>query len=210
MLDSISKRIAELQNLYSEVSKVSNASDLQNVLSRKRQEKEDLENDERNIESDEMQTEPEEGHEFCHILLENITDENFTDVQAVILDSIQYMAEESETAQTRLVEAGESGKAEELNEKITEIRDLYAEVSEASTAAELKGVLLTYEQEKALDSIEKKIELLKARMNESENANDEQLNSRITELTALIEDLKGAESFDELEKIMHSARDTTV
>lgn len=210
MLDSISKRINGLQNLYSEISKVSNASDLQNVLSRKRQEKEDLENDERNIEPDEMQMESDEGNEFCHILLENITDENFTDVQAVILDSLQNMTEGAEAAQTRLTEAGESGKAEELNEKITEIRGLYTEVSEVSTAAELKEVLLTYEQAKALDSVEEKIELLKARVNESENASNEQLNSRITELTTLIEDIKGAESFDELKKIMHSARDTTV
>jgi len=210
MLDSISKRITELQNLYSEISKVSNASDLQNVLSRKRQEQEYLENDERNTEPDEMQTELDEGHEFCHILLENITDENFTDVQTVILESLQNMTERAEAAQTRLTEAGESSKAEELNEKITEIRYLYTEVSEASTAAELKEVLLTHEQTKALDSIEEKIELLKSRVNESENASDEQLNSRITELTALIEDIKGTESFDELKKIMHSARDTTV
>lgn len=210
MLDSISKRITELQNLYSEVSKVSNASDLQNVLSRKRQEKEDLENDERNIEPDEMQMESDEGNEFCHILLENITDENFTSVQAVILDSLQNMTEEAEATQTRLTEAGESGKVEELNEKITEIRDLYTEVSEVSTAAELKEVLLTYEQAKALDSVEEKIDLLKARVNESENTSDEQLNNRITELTTLIEDIKGAESFDELKKIMHSVRDTTV
>lgn len=210
MLDSISKRITELQNLYSEISKVSNASDLQNVLSRKRQEKEDLETDERNIEPDEMQMESNEGNEFCSILLENITDENFTNVQAVILDSLQNMTEEAEAAQARLTEAGESGKVEELNEKITEIRDLYTEVSEVSTATELKEVLLTYEQAKALDSVEEKIDLLKARVNESENASNEQLNNRITELTDLIEDIKGTESFDELKKIMHSARDTTV
>ncbi len=210
MLDSISKRITELQNLYIEISKVSNASDFQTVLSRKRQANESMENDGRNVEPDEMQTETDEGHEFCHILLENITDENFTDVQAVILDSLQNMTERAEAAQTRFTEAGDSSKAEEINEKITEIQDLYTEVSEASTAAELKEVLLTHEQAKAIDSVEEKIELLKARVNESENASDEQLNSSITELTALMEDIKGAESFDELKKIMHSSRDSAV
>ncbi|WP_011307952.1 hypothetical protein [Methanosarcina barkeri] len=210
MLDSISKRITELQTLYSEISEVSTASYLQKALSRKRQKNEGIENDGRNMEPDEMPTEPDEVHGFCHILLENITDENFAEVQDVILDSLQNMTEKAEAAQTRLTEAGESSKAEELNEKITEIRDMYTKVSEASTAAELKEVLLTHEQAKALDSVEENIGLLKARINESGNASDKQLNSRITELTALIEDIEGAKSFDELKKIMHSARDTAM
>ncbi len=210
MLDSVSKRITELQILYNEISKVSNASDLEKVLSRNRQANEDMGNNGKHMETDEMRIGPDGRHGFCPILLDNITDENFTDVQAVILESLQNMTEKAEAAQTRLMEAGENSKAEELNEKITEIQDLYTEVSEASTAAELKEVLLTHEQAKALNSVEEKIELLKARVNESRNASDQQLNSRITELTALIEDIKGVESFDELEKIMHSARDTEV
>lgn len=210
MLDSISKRITELQTLYSEISKVSNASDLQKVLSSDRQANEGMGPGGRRMEPDEMQMEPDGRHGFCPVLLENVTDENFTDVQAVVLDSLQNMTDRVEAAQTRLTEAGESSRAEELNEKITEIQDLYTEVSEASTAAELKEVLFTHEQAKALDSIEQKIELLKARVNESGNASEEQLNSRITELTALTEDLKGAESFDELKEIMYSARDSAV
>jgi hypothetical protein len=210
MLDSISKRITELQTLYSEISKVSNASDLQKVLSSDRHTNEGMGYGRRHMEPDEMQIEPDGRHGFCPILLENVTDENFTDVQAVILDSLQNMTERVEAAQTRLTEADESSRAEELNKKITEIQDLYTEASEASTAAELKEVLFTHEQAKALDSIENKIELLRARVNESGNVSDKQLNSRITELTALMEDIKGAESFDELKEIMYSARDSAV
>lgn len=210
MLDSISKRITELQTLYNEISKFSNASDLQKILSRNRQANEGIGNEERHMEPDKMQTEHDGKYEFCLILLENVTEENFTDVKAIILDSLQNMTERTEAAQTRLMEAGESSKAEELNEKITEIRDLYTEVSEASTAAELKEILLNHEQAKALDSIEEKIELLKSRVNDSGSVSDEQLNNRITELRALIEDIKGVKSFDELKKIMRSSRDTAV
>jgi 23S rRNA U2552 (ribose-2'-O)-methylase RlmE/FtsJ len=174
MLDSTSKRITELQTLYSEVSKVSNASDLQKVLSGNRQANKNMENNEKHIEPDEMQTEIDEKYGFCLILLENITEENFTDVKAVITDSLQNMTEMTETAQIRLTEGCESSKAEELNEKITGIRDLYTEVNEASTAAELKEILLNHEQAKVLNSVEKKIELLKSRVNESENANYQQ------------------------------------
>ncbi|WP_292388166.1 hypothetical protein [Methanosarcina sp. UBA5] len=210
MLDLISKRITELQTLYSEISKVSNASDLQKVLSSDRQANEGMVPGVRHMKPDKMQMEPDGRHGFCSILLENVTDENFTDVQDVVLDSLQNMTERVEATQTRLMKAGQSSRAEELNEKITEIKNLYAEVSETSTAAELKEVLFTHEQAKALNSIEKKTELLKARVNKSENASDEQLNSSINELTVLMEDIKGAKSFDELKEIMYSARDSAM
>jgi len=207
MLDLISKRITELQTLYSDISKVSNASDLQKVLSNDRQVNEGMENGGRCVGPNEMKMEPDGRNEFCPVLLENVTNENFTDVQAIVLDSLHNMTERIEAAQARLTEAGESSRAEELNKKLTEIQNLYTDVSEASNAAELKEVLFTYEQAKALDSIEKKIELLKARVHESGNASEEQLNSRITELTALIEDIKGAESFDELKERMYSSQE---
>jgi hypothetical protein len=116
----------------------------------------------------------------------------------------------TETAQTRLMEGCESSKAEELNEKITETRDLYTEVNEASTAAELKEILLNHEQAKVFNSVEEKIELLKSRVNESENASDQRPNVRITGLTTLIGNIKRAKSFDELKNIMYSARATAV
>ncbi|HWQ48482.1 MAG TPA: hypothetical protein VN414_05960 [Methanosarcina sp.] len=210
MLDLISKRITELQTLYSDISKVSNASDLQKVLSNDRQVNEGMENGGRCVGPNEMKMEPDGRNEFCPVLLENVTNENFTDVQAIVLDSLQNMTERIEAAQAGLTEAGESSRAEELNKKLTEIQNLYTDVSEASNAAELKEVLFTHEQAKALASIEKKIELLKARVHESGNASEEQLNSRITELTALIEDIKGAESFDELKEIMYSARNNAM
>lgn len=160
-LDSISKRITELQNFYSEISKVSNISDLQKVLSSDRQVNDGMNPDRRHIAPDEMQKEPDGKHGFCSALLEKITEENFTDFQAIVLDSLQNITEKFEAEQTMLTEAGESNRAKELNEKITEIKSLYTEASEASTAAELKEVLFTHEQVNVLDSIKKKLSSLK-------------------------------------------------
>ena len=206
ILSSISKKITELQNLYSKVSKVSNASDLQKVLSDNRQANEGMGPSGRHMGPDEMQIRIGGMHRFYPDMLENVTDENFTAIQAEMLDSLHNMTQKLEASQTRFTEAGESNRAIALNEKITEIQTLYTEVSEVSTAAELKEVLFTHEQAQALDSLERKIELLKARVNENGNMSDELLSSRITELTALTEKIKGAKSLDELKEIMYSAR----
>jgi hypothetical protein len=205
LLDSISKKITELQTLYSEVSKVSNASDLQKVLLDHRHANEGMGPVGRHMGHDGMKRGPRGIHGFYPQRLDNMTDENFTEVKAEMLDSLQNMTEKLETAQAKLTEAGESERATELNEKITEIQTLYNEVSKASTAAELKEALFAHKQAQALDSLEKKIEILEARVNENES--DEQLSSRITEFTALKEEIEGAESFDELKEIMYSARE---
>ncbi|TFH03408.1 MAG: hypothetical protein E4H06_04510, partial [Methanosarcina sp.] len=134
----------------------------------------------------------------------NVTEENFTDVQTEMLDSLQNMTEKLEEMQTRLSEAGEDDRAEELEEKIAELQNLYADVSEASTAAELKEIIFAHLQTQAVDSLEKEIKFLNARIAEDGNTNDEQLEDRITELTALIADVEGAESLDELREIMSS------
>ena len=45
-------------------------------------------------------------------------------------------------------------------------------MSEASTAAELQEVVFTYMQTQAVDALEKKIEHLQAKVNESENTSE--------------------------------------
>lgn len=208
LLDSISKKIVKLQTLYSEVSNVSNASDLQKVLSDYRHTNEGMGPAGRYRSHDEIQIGSGGMQGFYPHALENMTDENFTYIQTEMLNSLQNMTEKLENAQARLTEAGESDRAEELNEKIAGIQNLYTEVGEASTAAELKEVLFSYEKAQAVDSLEKKIEFFKARVNENENRSDERLNSRIAELTSLKEKIKGADSFSELKEIMHSSRNT--
>jgi hypothetical protein len=205
ILDSISKKITELQSLYSEVSKVSNASDLKKVLSH-RQANEGMEPEGRHMGPDGM------NHGLCRMpelfglnQVENVTDANYTDVQTEITDSLGNMTEMLEAEQTRLTEAGEDDRAEELGERITDLQNLSTDVSEASTAAELQEVVFTYMKTQAVDSLETEVEHLQVKVNENENTSDK-ISSRITELTSLIEDLNGAESLGDLKEIMSSSR----
>jgi hypothetical protein len=198
MLNSITERIAELQSMYSNVSETATAEELQAVLIAERQANAERAGPgEKNGLSGEMC-----GPGLFEV--ENVTDENFTDVQTEMLDSLQNMTEKLEEIQTRLTEAGDEDRAEELEEKITELQNLYAEVSGASTAAELKEIVFTHLQTQAIASLEKEIESLNARIAEDGNTNDERLEDRITEINALIADVEGAESLDELKEIISS------
>ena len=198
MLNSINEKIAELQNRYSNVSEAATAEELQAVLLAERQA-----NAERTRHG-EKNGFPGEMCGPCLFEVGDVTDENFTDVQTKMLDSLQDMTDKLEEIQTRLSEAGEDDRAENLDEKIAELQNLYAEVSEASTAAELKEIIFAYLQTQAVDSLEKEIEFLNTRITEDGNTNNGQLEDRITELTALIADVEGAESLDELREIMSS------
>ncbi|AKB28019.1 hypothetical protein MSSIT_1300 [Methanosarcina siciliae T4/M] len=198
ILNSITEKIAELQSKYENVSEASSAEELQEVL---------LADRPANAESagfGEKNGLPCEMYGSCLFEVANLTDENFTEVQTNMLDSLQDMTEQLEEMQTKLEEAGEDDRAEELNEKIAELQNLYADVSEASAAAELEDILFDYLQTRTVDSLETEIEMLNARLTGDENATDEKLESRIEELTALIADVEGAESLDELREIMSS------
>jgi len=198
ILNSITEKIAELQSKYDNVSEASSAEELQEVL---------LADRPANAEGagfGEKNGFPCEMYGPYLFEIANLTDENFTEVQTKLLDSLQNMTEQLEEIQTKLEEAGEDDRAEELNEKIAELQNLYADVSEASTAAELEDVIFDYLQTQTVDSLEREIEILNSRLTEDENATDEQLEDRIEELTALIADVEGTESLDELREIMSS------
>ncbi|WP_229392414.1 hypothetical protein [Methanosarcina sp. DH2] len=198
MLDSITEKIAELQSMYSNVSEASTAEELQAVLLAERQANaEGAASGEKNGFRGEMCG-------LCLFEARDVTEENFTDVQTEMLNSLQNMTENLEETQVKLTEAGKEDRAEELDEKIAELQNLYSELGEASTAAELKEIIFSYLQTQAVTSLEKEIEFLNARITEDENATDEQFEERIIELTALIADLEDAESLDELKEIMSS------
>jgi hypothetical protein len=212
ILDSISKRIAELQSLYTDVSKASNVSDLQEVFSNHRQANECKGPDGMNIGFGRMHRGSCGINGFNLDRIDNLTEENFTGVQTEMLNSLQNMTSALKYRQTKLVEAGMDNRTEELNARINELQNLSTELSKASTATELKEVVFTYTQTKAVDSIDKEIEHLQAKVNESQNTGngnitDEQLSSRITELTALKENINKAESLEDLKNVMASSKD---
>ena len=196
MLDSITEKIAELQSTYINISEASTAEELQAVL---------LADRPANAEgAGPCEKDGFRGEMYgpCLFDVGNVTDENFTDVQTEMLDSLQNMTERLEEMQARFTEAGEDDRAEELGEQITELQNLYTEVSEATTAAELEEIIFAHLQTQAVTSLEKEVEFLNSRIAEDENATDEQFEDRITELTALIADIEGTESLDELREIM--------
>jgi hypothetical protein len=202
LLDSISKQITELQSFYTNVSEASNATELKEVLASHRLPNECMG-------PDGMHMEPGHMTGFNLEAVANVTDDNFTDVQTEIVDSLGNMTDVLKDQLNDTKVSQDSNRTEEVNARITEIQNLSTKVSGASTAAELKEVVFTYMQTQAVDSIEKEIEHLQTQANESENTggNTTGLNSRITELTTLKEKISGAGSLEDLKTILTSSQE---
>lgn len=209
ILDSISEQIAELQSFYTNVSETSNASELQEVLSSQAPAN--------GCGPDGMNRGPGEMNQgpcgmpglFNLDQVENVTDDNYTDVQTEIVNSI---GNTTEMLNKQLENNTDENMTEMLNEQITELEDLSTNVSEASSAAELQEVVLTSMKTQAVDSIENEIEHIEAKVSESEittddiNGNVTELNDKITELTTLKDDINAAESLEDLKEIMFSSQ----
>jgi len=196
MLESINDQIAELQSIYTNVSEASNASELQEVLSNNKPA--------HGCGPEEMNMGP------CGIpglfgfaQVEDVTDENYTAVQSEMVDALGNM---TEIINSQLDNSTDDNMTEMLNEQITELENLSSDISAASSAEELQNVVFTYVQTQAVDSLEMEVEHLEEMAADSENTTDENmsedLSSRITELNALIEEINGAESLEDLMEIM--------
>ncbi|WP_243684714.1 hypothetical protein [Methanosarcina barkeri] len=139
----------------------------------------------------------------------NVTDDNYTDVQTDIVSSIGNM---TEMLNKQLENNTDENRTEMINEQITELEDLSTNVSAASSATELQEVVLTHMKTQAVDSIEKEIEHIQAKVSESENITDDsgenvtELNDKITELTTLMDNINATESLEDLKEIMSSSQ----
>lgn len=155
MLDSISEQIAELQSFYTNVSEASSASELQDVLSSNKQ----------GCGPEGMNMCPGGMNQgpcgipglFGFSQVENVTDDNYTEVQADIVDALGNM---TEILNSQLGNSTDENMTEMLNEQITELETLSSEISAASGAEELQNVVFTYAQSQAVESIEMEIEHL--------------------------------------------------
>lgn len=201
ILDSISKRITELQSLYTEVNKTSNVSELKAVLINHRQANDCTGLERMGKRADRMFISCNGVNGFFLSQVENVTDENFTAVQADLLSSLQNTTAMLKNQQDRLAEVQQDNRTqalnESLNDRIIKLQDLTSEVSKASTAAELKQVVFRYLQTQAVDLIDREIEQLKADSGEH--------STRITELTTLKDSINGAKSLDDLKQVMYSS-----
>jgi hypothetical protein len=200
MLESINDQIAELQSFYTNVSEASDASELQEVLSS------NMPAHGCGPEGMNMGPGGMPGL-FGFAQVENVTDENYTDVQAEMVDALGNM---TEMLNSQLDNSTDDNMTEMLNEQITELEALSSEISAASSADELQDVVFTYVQTQAVESIEMEVEHLEEMASDSENTTNENmsedLSSRITELNALIEEINGAESLEDLMEIMSSSQ----
>lgn len=198
ILDSITEKIAELQNMYTNVSEATTPEELQEVLRAERQ---------ANFERSSPYEKNESPGKMCGLCLfeaENVTDENLTDVQTEIVDSIGNM---TDMLNGQLENTTDDKTTEMLNKQVAELEELSASASKASSAEELQEAILSYMKAQTVESIEKEIELIEDRISESENStygNVTELNNKITELTTLIEDINAAGSSEELREITSS------
>jgi hypothetical protein len=207
MLESINDQIAELQSFYTNVSEASNASELQEVLSSNKPA--------HGCGPEGMNTGPGGMNRgpcgmpglFGFAQVEDVTDDNYTDVQAEMVDALGNM---TEMLNSQLDNSTDDNMTEMLNEQITELEALSSEISAASSADELQDVVFTYVQTQAVESIEMEVEHLEEMASDSENTTNENmsedLSSRITELNAVIEEINGAESLEDLMEIMASSQ----
>ena len=208
ILDSISKQITELQSLYTSVSKASNISELQNALFAHPQANGCM--------PDGMGR----GHNGMHHgarripglfnleQVENVTDNNYSAVQTEMVNSLGNM---TGMLKEQVNNTTDENSTVILNEQITEIEGFSANLSGASNAAELQHVVLTYMKIQAVDSVEKKIKHIEARVSESNNATDNigenvtELNNRIAELNSLKDKINATGSIKEFREIMLSS-----
>ena len=205
MLDSISEQISNLQSFYNNVSKASNASELQDVLSSQRCA--GMPHG-MNMGPGGLNHGPYGMLGLFEISqVENVTDDNYTDVQAEMVSSLGNM---TEMLNSQLDNTTDENMTKMLNEQVTDLENLSSKISSASSASELQNVVFTYMQTQATDSIEMEIGHLENMANETENTTDENmsenLSSRITGLNGLTEDIKGANSLADLKEIMSSSQ----
>jgi hypothetical protein len=178
-LDSLSKQISMLQGIYANVSNASNASELQQamfthimMLSPNKQ----MCVNRMNI-----------GAGFDLATVANVTDANFTEVQAGLLGSIQNVTAILKNQQNRSEVNNNSNMTAKISDRIANLQNLSNQVNSTTNATELQGVVLTFAQTQLTNSIEMKITKLQ-QIENNMNANDtnmSMLDYKIANLTAL-------------------------
>jgi hypothetical protein len=197
-LDSLSKQISMLQGIYANVSNASNASELHQAMY-----------------THIMMLSPNThmfvnwmsiGAGFNLVTVANVTDENFTDVQAGLLSSIQNMTAELQNQQNRSEAINDSYMTAQIGDRITNLQNLSDQVNSTTNATELQGVVLTFAQTQLTNSIDMKITKLQQIENNT-SANDTNmatLDYKIANLTSLRGNINNTTSIGGLMAIMSS------
>jgi hypothetical protein len=197
-LDSLSKQISILQGIYANVSNASNASELQQAML-----------------THMMMLSPYPqmcvnrmniGAGFNLATVANVTDANFTDVQAGLLGSIQNVTAILKNQQNLSEANNNSNMTTKIGDRIANLQSLSNQVNSTTNAIELQGVVLTYAQTQLTNSIDMKITKLQ-QIENNMNANDTNmamLDYKIANLTALRGNINNTTSIGGLKEIMSS------
>jgi len=197
-LDSLSKQISMLQGIYANVSNASNASELQQAMY-----------------THTMMLSPNTqmcvnrmniGAGFNLATVANVTDSNFTFVQAKLLGSIQNVTASLQNQQNLSEGNNNSNMIALIGDRIANLQNLSDQVNSTTNATELQGVVLTYAQTQLTNSIGMKITKLQ-QIENNMNANDTNmamLDYKKENLTALEGNINNTTSIGGLMAIMSS------
>ena len=197
-LDSLSKQISMLQGIYANVNNASNASELQQAMC-----------------THMMMLSPNtqmcvnwmnNGAGINLATVANVTDANFTDVQARLLGSIQNMTATLQNQQNFSEANNNSNMTAKIGDRIANLQNLSNQVNSTTNATELQGVVLTFAQTQLTNSIGMKITKLQ-QIENNMNANDTNmamLDYKIANLTALRGNINNTTSIGGLMAIMSS------
>jgi hypothetical protein len=197
-LDLLSKQISMLQSIYANVSNASNASELQQAMY-----------------THMMMLSPNTqmcvnrmniGAGFNLATVANVTDANFTDVQAGLLGSIQNMTAALRNQQNRSEANNNSNMTAQLGDRIANLQNLSDQVNSTTNATELQGVVLTFAQTQLTNSIGMKITTLQQIENNmsANDTNTTMLDNKIANLTALEGNINNTTSIGGLMALMSS------
>jgi hypothetical protein len=197
-LDSLSKQISMLQGIYANVSNASNASELQQAMYTHTM----MLSPNTQICVNRMNI----GAGFNLATVANVTDENFTDVQAGILGFIQNMTTALQNQQNCSEANNDSYMTAQIGDRIANLQNLSDQVNSSTNATELQGVVLTFAQAELTNSIGMKITKLQ-QIENNMSANDTNmamLDYKIANLTALEGNINNTTSIGDLMAIMSS------
>ncbi|MDD3042872.1 MAG: hypothetical protein PHV51_03160 [Methanosarcinaceae archaeon] len=146
------------------------------------------------------------------VLLEDLNEENFTDVQAIILEQLDNRIDRLNEMKARCLENDNEDMAKELDAKLVLLESFYKEVEGATSAEALEKIIFDHVKENKLESLEEQIEKLEKMKTELKGSEDEdratkleeQLGEQISKLQARYEAISGAEDLDALKEVKFS------
>jgi hypothetical protein len=162
-LDSLSKQISMLQDIYANVNNATNASELQQAVCTNMM----VLSPNTHMCDNRMNI----GAGFNLATIANVTDANFTDVQGRVLGSIQNMTVVLHNQQNCSEANNNSNMTAKISDRIANLQNLSDQVNSTTNVTELQGVVLTFAQTQLTNSIGMKITKLQ-QIENNMNAND--------------------------------------